>query len=405
MKSLSSTLKYLLAGIIVVVLGSLGGWYAFVHKQVAATTADGVARGFGTNTSFGSPAGSSYQNLSGDSAGGSVTGDAPAPRLWHVSKTPVAGAGFAASSSRLYFTERATGNTLEADPSISSITRRTNTLYAKIYHALFAPDGSPLLRSQSETGDITTFAGTIATSTDTQAPTELSGTYLPLEIKSISILPSKSLFFLVSNPSGGVVGVTSKWDGSSQKQIFASTLSQWRTQGLSDGTIYLVQKASDDTPGYAFRLKSGTLEPVANGPGLTVVPREKSTAIIYGLSSGGALNTFVKSDTSATPLRLSIQTVADKCVWAPGKDLVAYCAAPKTAPNSAHFLREWYRGALHTSDTWYRVDVSSGSSETLFTTDSSLELDVINPTIDESGTYISFMNADDASLWMLHITP
>jgi hypothetical protein len=121
---------------------------------------------------------------------------------------------------------------------------------------------------------------------------------------------------------------------------------------------------------------------------------------------------------------LPIKTISEKCVWAPsnapqsgapgghsvaqnviaGKELVAYCAVP-VSPVSGTYLRDWYRGAVHSEDSWWKVDVSAGTVERIFSPDANLSLDVENPSIDGNGSYIAFMNAADKSLWMLRITP
>src|SRR3989344_4300503 len=188
MSSVSRIFRYAIAAVIVMMLGGLLGWYVFVNKQVAVTQANDSARGFGTAASFGSSAGSTYANNSAGTALPDIQTSAgnPAPRLWQVTATPVSGAGFAASSTRLYFAERSSGNVLVADPFVSSVTRLTNTLFPKVYEALFASDGSVLLRSTTDTDVITTYAGTISTTT-TEGPLPLTGTYLPQDITAASV--------------------------------------------------------------------------------------------------------------------------------------------------------------------------------------------------------------------------
>ncbi|MEK7601115.1 MAG: hypothetical protein AAB480_01095 [Patescibacteria group bacterium] len=397
--------RYAVAAVIVMVLGGLLGWYVFVRSQVRTTQANDSARGFGTAASFGSPAGSTYTNSAGSVPSTDIQSASgnPAPRLWKVTATPVAGAGFAASSTQLYFAERSSGNVLLADPSVSSVTRLTNTLFPKVYDALFASDGSVLLRSATDAGIVTTYAGTISTTT-AEGPVPLAGTYLPQHIKAVSVRSPQQLFFLVATPTGGTAGVTANWKGASQKPVFASTLQQWRVWWLSDGRMYVAQQPSDGIMGYAFTLKGGALQSLVSAPGLSILPRTGSTALIYSSSAGG-VNLFGQTSASTTPVRFTVRTLAEKCVWAPGKDLVAYCAVPQVLPTRAGYMEEWYRGATHTSDAWWKVDVSAGTAQSLFTPDSGTSFDVERPAIDGNGSYIAFMNAADKSLWMLRITP
>ena len=418
MQTNSNIFKYILAGIVVVILGGVAGWYVFIQRQIATTQATDAARGLGTTApSFSSGSGQSgvFGGSAGNSSGFTVSGTSTiqtgnagsaAPRLWHITTSPVAGIGFSASSTLLYFVERSNGNMLSADQSLSKITRITNTLFPKVYEAYFSDDGSVVLRWITDAGSISTFAGHAAsTSREVGAPGELEGIALASNIASIAVKSNTSqLFWLLPGGLNGVTGITSDWKGGSQKKLFASGLRGWRTTWLPDGMIYLLQNPTDDLPGYAFRLStSGTLTPVLSGiPGLTVLPRTNSTALLYGSSAGGLLSLYTQTDDTASPVRLSVRTVADKCVWAPGKALVAYCAVPQSL-SSAAFLRGWYSGALHTADAWWKIDASAGTAEIVYRPDSNLTLDVENPVIDSTGNYIAFMNGVDESPWMLRI--
>lgn len=409
MRTTTHILQYTLAALTVIVIGGLVGWYVFVQKEITGTEASDTARGFGVAALFGSPTGSSYANSSG-SFGEEVTGVQAsstgnvAPRLWKVTAVPVAGFGFAASSTLLHFAERSSGNVLLANPFNSSVVRLTNTLFPKIYEALFASDGSVILRSLTDTGIITTYAGTIASSTVIGEPVALQGVYLPQNISALAVRSPQQIFFLVSDPQSGTAGVTSTWTGSSQKPVFASALSGWRIWWLADGTMYVSQKASDDVTGYSFTVQGGTTRALVSGPGLTVLPRVRSAALLYSTSSGGQVSLYARASADSSAIRLPIRTISEKCVWAPGENLIAYCAVPVSAPATNSYLYERYRGTLHTSDIWWRVDVSAGTAESLYAPNVSVEIDVENPTIDQSGEYIAFTNGIDKSLWMLRVT-
>jgi hypothetical protein len=396
-------LRILSIVLIVVIVGAFLGWYAFVKKQVGTTQAVDSERGFGIAPSFGSPLGST-NDIAGVSASGTSTPGAVAPRLWQVTRTPVAGFGFSASTSRLYLAERATGNILQADPADSSLTRLTNTLFPKTYAALFAKDGSVLLRSLNDAGAMTTFAGTIthASSTDSN-PGTLTGLYLPENILSIAARSNPNQIFYLARSGSTVVGKTADWKGGAQKQVFSSILGQWQSAYLEDGAIYVMQNPSDGVAGYAFKLSGGAAVPVA-GPisGLEILPRTSSGALLYSSSGSGGAGLYARASASSSAVTLPVRTIAEKCVWAPGNALVAYCAVPVSI-SSTTFLEDLLDGSLHTTDVWWRVDVSAGTANKFFTTDSSLSLDVRDPKMDDSGAYIAFRNATDDTLWMLRI--
>jgi hypothetical protein len=399
---LTNILRFAALALIVIIIGALLGWYAFIHKQVDTTQETDAARGFGIAPSFGSPLGS-MSDISGLAASGTSTPGTPAPRLWQVTKTPVAGFGFASTSVRLYFAERATGNVLMADPTDSSLERLTNTLFAKTYQALFSRSGGVLLRSLSDSGAITTFAGTLSASSTDGDPGTLAGVYLQEGVIAVAGRSSPDQLFFLAPSSEGVAGKTSDWKGGGQKQVFSSGLQEWQPLYLSDGTIYVTQNASDNVPGYSFKIANGSALPVV-GPvvGLELLPKSGSGALLYSSSGGGGVGLSARASASGSTITLPIRTVAEKCVWAPGGALIAYCAVPVSISSTA-FLRDLFSGNLHTTDVWWRVDVSAGTAVKFFATDSSLSLDVRDPQMDENGAYIAFRNGADDTLWMLRI--
>jgi len=234
----------------------------------------------------------------------------------------------------------------------------------------------------------------------------LSGVILEDGILSLTVNPLKpELFYILNNKDGGVIGVTSAWDGSKQKRVFSSGIAGWRPYWLSDGRIILAQNPAYNAPGFAYELGSdGSLTPIlSNIPGLTILPRASSKDIIYGESADNSLALYLKKGSNDAVL-LPLKTVADKCVWAPGKQQVAYCAVPK-AIGYGNFIEPWLQGRIHTSDVWWKINTSDASTEILFTspTASRLSLDVLHPVVDQSGRYLAFMNGVDSTLWVLRI--
>lgn len=407
-----SLIKFLGAAVAVMALGALGGWYLFVSQQIDATDAQNNARGFGETVSFSGAIGSSLSNLLGgvvsEIVGGGANESRQAPRLWQVTKTPIAGLGFAASSSNLYFAERASGNVLIATPSQTKVERLTNTLVPKVHEAIFASDGSVVLRAIGERGQITSYAAVMATNTSPAAGDtvkKLEGIYLPENIISLSARSTPNELFFITREGTGSAGTVSNWVGGAQKRMFASSLSDWNGLQLPDGSRYITQKSTDNVPGHAFRIgTSGSLEKVAGLPGLMILPRIGDGAILYSSVEGSATTLYARANPSGPEVRLPIRTIADKCVWAPGVQLIAYCAVPQTSPRGG-VLRNLFDGSLHTADAWWRINVSANTAEQIFTPDPSIALDVESPEIDGGGTHIGFINRADKSLWVLRIQP
>ena len=405
-------IQFTAIAILVSIIGGFAGWYFFIKSKTEDTKAATTALGDNSSASFTGQVGSTYQNIASEGSGTSTAEVGKrAPRLWHVTKTPVAGFGFGPSGASIFIAERATGNILRADPNTSTILRLTNTLMPKVQDAIFSRTGDVLLRSTNDSGAITTFAATIATTTiitSSSTPNVLEGTYLPQNIVAIDTPDnqptSRGIFFITRLTEGGSIGVSSTWKGSSVKKLLSSPLTQWRAQYLADGRAIITQNAADGIVGYAFVIgSSGTTKPLGGGmPGLTVRYHETNDAYLYGTSENGVLALYAKIG-NGDAVKLPIATTADKCVWAPGVGLVAYCAVPTTLP-SGQYLSNWYQGAARTRDTWWKIEAAAGTAQLFFASDTRTNFDVEDPSMDETGGYLGFRDAADKSLWLLRIS-
>ena len=399
--------RWIVALVVVAIGGALLGWYFYLRTSAAQDAATVAERGLNTAApSFNGTTGSTNENiaLATQSSGtGTASSTFSSPRYWQVSNLPVAGADFMGSTT-LTYVARSTGYLFTADPRKHAVARLTNTLRPQVYEAYLAPGGYTLERTIGQDGSVTTFLGTLASSTATSTDRALVGIDLSGEIDAVAVnQTTHAVLYLAHQSDGSTLGMTSDWTGTKQKRLFASPLSQWLLWYLPDGRVIIAQKPADGVEGYAYEVgKTGALSELAHGQGLTVLPRSGSTALLIGASAGdGSLSLYALPTSKSKLEDLGVATVADKCVWASGTSLVAYCAVPSSIPSNT-FLDDWYRGAVHTTDTWLRIDVLSGSTTPLFdSTSGDPQLDVRDPTIDSSGSYIAFENASDNSLWVL----
>lgn len=408
--------EYLVAAIIVIILGSLAGWYFFLRTQTETTLAQNIARGFGIAIPEGSPNGSVSSASPSVDTGASPAQPAQRPaQLWHVEAKPTAGQIFIGSGKnlRLRYVERANGYVLEANPETGQVIRLTNTLMPKIYEALLSENGHVFERSLDTAGNISTFAGTISTTTDLSGTSSsakaLAGLSLAKNILSLSVNPLSGALLYVARDSAGSAVVGAEWNGEKQKVLFASAIISWRPSILEDGHTFLVQAAADGVPGYGYELKKGgelslLLGPV---PGLVLRVRPSGAAdgrnaLLWSQSSRGELRLFARVGEDTTAVQIPVRTIADKCVWTSGKDFVAYCGVPQGSTGQ-NFIDNWYRGAVHSSDALWRIDASAGTAEMVYTPPSDTPVDIENIAIDRAGDYITFTNAADKSLWLLRL--
>ena len=388
-------ITYALLIIIALILGTLAGWYFFIRSQTVATEDTGTARGFDTGAASPFGAGSGGGNT-GAIPSASSTSARPA-QLWRLAKTPSAGVGFATTTAglRVRFVERATGYIFDSDPVSGNISRVGGALMPKIYEARIASNGRVLMRSLGE-GGITTFAGRLSYGTTTS----FSGTKLTPNIEDAVADPKSDNVIYLAPAGVGVSVVSAAWDGDKQKQLASLPVRGWRLLTTADGRLIIAEKAADGVSGYAYELKGSTLQKLL-GPvsGLTVLP-QSGGSLLFGSSRPG-VTLYARLAASSSAAALPVATVADKCVWMP-QTTIAYCAVPQT-PVIGAFLDRWYRGELHTSDAWWRIDARSGQAELVFAPSSSVSLDVIDPQMDSGGEYIAFINNIDLSPWVLRL--
>lgn len=407
----SRILRYAFIGLIVVMLSALAGWYFFLRGEKESIAIGDAGRGAGLPEPFGSAIGSTYENIVSSFStlvGGVVrSGEERSPQLARVGNTPTAGYGFVGSGeeSRLRFVERGTGYVFDVVPETGALERRTNTLIPRTYEALVAGT-KVILRGTDDNGTVTTIAGEITTSTSTKnEPAALKQRRLPEDIRSIAIAPSGTEIFYVIEVPGSASGMRASWDGTSEKKILTSSISRWQTEMLADNRIVLTENAADGVEGHAYLLRENVLAPIVGSvSGLTFLPNPKTSAYLYGESSGGAgggLFLYARSSTSSSVALLPLKTVAQKCAWSPRESNVVYCAVPQqsTPPN---FLDLWYRGDTHIADSWWKVDISANAAEPVYDS-ANASFDVEDPVMDDAGEYIAFRNAMDKSLWLLRI--
>ena len=410
--------RYALIAVIVVALIGLLSWYFFLRAEGGALRARDEGRGAGMPPpSFGNVIGSTYgnivENISSLVGGGEKSDATAAPaRLWQITKTPIAGMGFvprgelakgSTTSSTVRFVERGTGYVLDADPMSGTLARLTNTLVPRVYEALVGPNGVVVLRGfDDEAGFVLTNTAQATSTLASGEPSALLLSALPQDIRELALSPSGEEILYLIEQSPGFSIVRAAWNGESPRRIASVGISGWHMRWLPDDRVILTQHTGDGMSGYVYELDKGELAPLTpGGSSLTLLPRPDSPAVLYGSISGNSA-LAARANADASVVSIPLWTSTDKCVWAPGSGLTAYCAVPKILP-STEDVPARLRGETYSSDTWWKVDVSAGNAESLYDPENDVDIDVEDPRIDASGTYIAFTNARDKSLWLLRI--
>lgn len=374
-------------------LVGLAGWYFFISSKTNQIENTDIARGFAIGVpSFSGSRGSTSENIAGSAEEPKPDEVQRPPRLWRVSSSPVAGAGFT-TEGKLRYVERSTGYVFDANPETGEVTRRTNRLMPKVYEADVGKEHAVLLRSINEDNAVITFIGELGTST-TDGFVDLEGGTLDIPLSDIT-LDDDSIVFLTDTGSK-VHLIRAAYDGTDPEELLSLNVGSFLIHN-NPNRLILVERAASGVTGSAYEAGRNNLTPlVRNVRGLTLRAHGSSTAILIGREES-TLMLSLRPSTDATSVELPIRTTADKCVFAPGVELIAYCAVPDEVP--PEFMTRYAQGLVHTTDAWHKVSLA-GTEKFYMMEDA---VDVENPLVDDSGAYMTFQNARDKSLWLLRI--
>lgn len=401
--NVEKSIKYAGGIAILLLVAGLFWWYVMLQGKTESIEAVQDARGFSVGIpSFAGSRGSTAANIAGigrgtafsefvgigrgeraeDSATTRTSGETQsAPRLFQVSTSPVAGSAILGDTLR--YVERATGHVFDVILGTNDVRRITNTLTPRTYEARIGAGERVFKRFLTEAG--TTYAvGTISTTTE-EGYSKLNMTDLP-PLRAIAVRPDRTdiLAIPVDRPALVRIATTS------------STLAAvpHAMHILWGENIVLVEHAGSGVWGSAFEIEKDLQPLLTNIPGLTMTLGPKG-AYLYSSDDGIRVRLFLKSAADAAPIEIPLATVAEKCVMGTS----VYCAVPKELPR--YYLDEWYRGAFHSSDSWYRIDMT-GNVEVLVD-DENRGIDVEMPQLDPKEQFLVFTNARDKSLWSLRI--
>lgn len=314
-------------------------------------------------------------------------------------------------ATKIRFTESATGHTNESYLDIVDIKKITNTTIPKVVESFFAGKAGTysLLRYADEKNSIQTFSGNIPLLPEKNgAPdTTLRGSYLPENITSISISPDREKIFTIVSSSSGSVGSTSIPDGTKRNQILSIAYSEWLSEWPNSKFVTITTKPSYKFPGYTYTIDVSTKEmkKVFGGiPGLTTLTSPDMENIIFSRSVNNSISSNIYNVKSRESISLpGATTLPEKCVWY--SKIVLYCAVPTYFPEG-NYPDAWYMGAVSFADQIYKINIDTFESSVIGTPSAvGAVIDVTNLTINPSGTFLTFINKRDGSLWGLDLRP
>mgnify|MGYP001614838504 CR=1 FL=1 len=336
------------------------------------------------------------------------------PRLRQITSEPVGGAGIfdvtnadKTESAIIRYIQRADGNIFETKTDTMAINRISNKTIPKIYEAIWGGGGDLVITRQlkDDNETIESFAAKLSGSASS-TEMNLGGVYLPQKISALAISPDKSKMFYLYPTSDGIGGIFANADGSKKTLIFESPLSEWSASFADNKTIVLNTKSSASANGFAYFLDTGggIRKIIGDIAGLTILVSPDKKLALYSESSSGSFRTKLGNLVGNNDGNFGLQTLPEKCVWSRNEPEVVFCAVPKSI-TSCGYPDCWYQGSVAFSDDIWKINTATGETNRLISPESFAQktIDVINPLLNDSESFLLFMNKIDLTLWVLDI--
>ena len=312
-----------------------------------------------------------------------------------------------ATTTYLFFVEKATGNIYKKDFSTGRIIRVTNTTIPAVQDATFLKNGSVVVIQtyNKDTNKIEVFIADVPQTESENSPLSLGNpTLLQDNISSfVRSFDGSSLYYLVPNQKGSTLYRYTKEKSSS---FIESYPLKEVTLSVTNKDVYLASKPSTFVPGYIFRAQPFVAF-YGGKTGFSLNPAPTSPISIVSMWSNTGLFSYVHSLIDGKDYVLKDTFLAEKCSW----NIVstfAFCAGDSNPFIGEEGLPDvWYKGDISFTDKLYSVKNSGGvfNSDDLLdmSTEAKEPIDLIKPDFDDSIRYFSFINKKDGALWLLDV--
>ena len=340
--------------------------------------------------------------------------------LYQISTKPVSGlfvAGTGATSSLVYV-EKATGHLYQVAPASRLPSRISNTTLPKIYQVWGGATKSEvrILAQYLKDGRVQNYNAGLALPTVTNEDSFIDEEQLPSlrgrvwdnGVFNAAVSPKQDqLFYLTNTLTNGAVGYISDWTGSAPNNVFNSPLTEWTSQWATTTTIALYTKPGQDVPGYLYWLsiKNKELTPIISEvPGLSALANPNLKTVLYSALNKNQLTFGLYDIATKIFNRLSITTLAEKCVWSKTGQ-TAYCGVPRQLP-AGEYPDAWYRGEISLADNIWQITNNTKQPQLLFNPKLSgvaQDIDAINLTLSSDEKTLYFINKNDNTLWGLNL--
>lgn len=232
--------------------------------------------------------------------------------------------------------------------------------------------------------------------------TSSQGIFLPNDVTDVAFSQKdERMAYLLPTGTATALFVASS-DGSGQKNIFTTPLSQLNLAWAGD-EMRIAAKGSGLAPSFVERVTLNGLPRVIarDIEGLDMQWNAQGTFAVISRTSlrGRNLATQIINAKGEIIAQLPFVTIGSKCAWSRLEEETAYCAVPRDLP-PATYPDAWWQGIISFSDDLWRVNATTGEADQLF---SERDFDIINLFLSEAEDRLFFLNKKDSTLWTLRL--
>ncbi len=306
------------------------------------------------------------------------------------------------------YVEKASGNIYQSFVDKINEKKFSKTTIPKVYDAYFGNKAESVVMRYLKTDNSTieTFLGSLPKEflgTDPNLINDIKGSFLPNNVKDISISPDGSKMFYLFESGDNIIGTTLNFLTNKKVQIFDSPFTEWLAQWGSNKIISLTTKPNSNIPGYVYNIDDtgkNLTKVLGDINGLTTLSSPNGKLILYA-NNNLTLNIY-HTDTKNTDV-LGVRTLPEKCVWSKLSDAI-YCAVPKFIP-TGNYPDSWYQGEVSFTDQFWKIDAKTSNGSIVIdpNTTTAEEIDGTRLALDEGQNYLLFINKKDSFLWRLDL--
>ncbi len=138
---------------------------------------------------------------------------------------------------------------------------------------------------------------------------------------------------------------------------------------------------------------------VSEGSGLLASLSPNEDYLFVNKYSNNSYKGHITASSSQNTTLLSPRTLADKCSWTPGNN-VLLCGVPSNLTD-INRIKDWYQGRVSFTDSLFILNPDNQSQSNLFNEEEYNQgpFDIINISTDPTFNFVTFQNKRTGQLW------